>query len=82
MYILLTYDVSTVTKAGQKRLRQVAKTCLDYGGLPKTHFLSVDFQIAQVLQGFSSGRPNSIRWLIRQMEGKSRFLAAPFDISA
>lgn len=31
MYILLTYDVSTVTKLGQKRLRQVAKTCLDYG---------------------------------------------------
>lgn len=31
MYILVTYDVSTVTKLGQKRLRQVAKTCLDYG---------------------------------------------------
>lgn len=31
MYILLTYDVSTVTKAGQKRLRDVAKTCLDHG---------------------------------------------------
>lgn len=31
MYILLTYDVSTTTKPGQKRLRQVAKTCLDYG---------------------------------------------------
>lgn len=31
MYILLTYDVSTVTKAGQSRLRRVAKTCLDYG---------------------------------------------------
>ena len=31
MYILVTYDVSTVEKAGQKRLRKVAKTCLDYG---------------------------------------------------
>ena len=31
MYILITYDVSTITKAGQKRLRHVAKTCLDYG---------------------------------------------------
>ncbi len=28
---LFTHNVSTVTKAGQKRLRQVAKTCLDYG---------------------------------------------------
>ncbi|NJM37572.1 MAG: CRISPR-associated endonuclease Cas2 [Akkermansiaceae bacterium] len=31
MYILVTYDVSTTTPAGRKRLRHVAKTCLDYG---------------------------------------------------
>lgn len=31
MYIIVTYDVSTVTKKGQSRLRKVAKTCLDYG---------------------------------------------------
>jgi len=31
MYVLITYDVSTIDKAGQKRLRRVAKTCLDYG---------------------------------------------------
>jgi CRISPR-associated protein Cas2 len=31
MYIIATYDVSTTTPAGRKRLRQVAKTCLDYG---------------------------------------------------
>lgn len=31
MYIITTYDVSTVTKGGQRRLRNVAKTCLDYG---------------------------------------------------
>lgn len=31
MVILVTYDVSTMEKAGRKRLRQVAKTCLDYG---------------------------------------------------
>ncbi|TAE91797.1 MAG: CRISPR-associated endonuclease Cas2 [Verrucomicrobia bacterium] len=31
MYILLTYDVSTIDQAGKRRLRQVAKTCLDYG---------------------------------------------------
>jgi CRISPR-associated protein Cas2 len=29
--ILVTYDVSTVTAAGRKRLRRVAKTCEDYG---------------------------------------------------
>ena len=31
MYILVTYDVDTTDKAGQRRLRKVAKACLDYG---------------------------------------------------
>jgi CRISPR-associated protein Cas2 len=29
--VLITYDVSVVTAAGQRRLRNIAKTCLDYG---------------------------------------------------
>jgi CRISPR-associated protein Cas2 len=31
MMMLITYDVSTTTAGGQKRLRDVAKACLDYG---------------------------------------------------
>lgn len=31
MLILITYDVSTVQKAGQRRLRRVAQACEDYG---------------------------------------------------
>ena len=31
MLILLTYDVDTTTKAGEKRLRKVAKECVNYG---------------------------------------------------
>ena len=31
MYILVTYDVDTTDKSGQRRLRRVAKACLDYG---------------------------------------------------
>lgn len=31
MLMLITYDVSTVTPAGRKRLRRVARACLDYG---------------------------------------------------
>ena len=31
MYILITYDVDTISETGQKRLRQVAKACQDYG---------------------------------------------------
>jgi CRISPR-associated protein Cas2 len=31
MLILITYDVATVEKAGQRRLRRVARACQDYG---------------------------------------------------
>ena len=31
MLVLVSYDVATSDKAGQRRLRRVAKTCLDYG---------------------------------------------------
>lgn len=31
MLILVTYDVSTVTPAGRKRLRRVARACEDFG---------------------------------------------------
>lgn len=31
MYVLVTYDVATSTPAGRKRLRHVAKACLDFG---------------------------------------------------
>lgn len=31
MLLLITYDVNTETAAGKKRLRQVAKQCVNYG---------------------------------------------------
>ena len=31
MYIRVTYDVDSTDKSGQRRLRRVAKACLDYG---------------------------------------------------
>ncbi len=31
MYVLVTYDVSTTTPQGKRRLRHIAKACLDYG---------------------------------------------------
>lgn len=31
MFVLITYDVSTETEAGKKRLRKVAKACMNYG---------------------------------------------------
>ncbi|MEW6508324.1 MAG: CRISPR-associated endonuclease Cas2 [Bacteroidota bacterium] len=31
MMVVVSYDVSTKTESGKKRLRKVAETCLDYG---------------------------------------------------
>ncbi len=31
MLVLVTYDVSVVTSDGRRRLRNIAKVCLDYG---------------------------------------------------
>ena len=31
MLMLVSYDVSTVDKAGRRRLRQIAKACQDFG---------------------------------------------------
>ena len=31
MLVLITYDVNTETSAGRKRLRQIAKQCVNYG---------------------------------------------------
>ena len=31
MLVLVTYDVSVVTSGGRKRLRNIAKICLDHG---------------------------------------------------
>jgi CRISPR-associated protein Cas2 len=31
MYVLVTYDVETTTPSGKRRLRHLARACLDYG---------------------------------------------------
>ena len=31
MLVLITYDISVISEGGQKRLRKIAKTCLDFG---------------------------------------------------
>ena len=31
MLVVVSYDVSTIDKAGRRRLRRIARACLDYG---------------------------------------------------
>ena len=47
MNILVTYDVDTVSELGQKRLRQVARICKDYGQRVQNSVFECDVTEAQ-----------------------------------
>ncbi|MCA9028074.1 MAG: CRISPR-associated endonuclease Cas2 [Planctomycetaceae bacterium] len=50
MYVLVTYDVSTKDPAGQRRLRHVARTCLDYGQRVQNSVFEMQVDPAQWVQ--------------------------------
>lgn len=47
MLVLITYDVNTETAAGRKRLRQVAKQCVNYGQRVQCSVFECDLNAAQ-----------------------------------
>ncbi len=47
MMMLISYDVSTVDQAGRRRLRRVAKLCLDYGQRVQNSVFECDVDPAQ-----------------------------------
>lgn len=48
MYILVTYDVDTTTKEGARRLRYVAKACINYGQRVQNSVFECDVTEAQL----------------------------------
>lgn len=46
MLMLVTYDVDTTTAAGRKRLRRVAKLCVDYGQRVQNSVFECDLDAA------------------------------------
>lgn len=50
MMVLVTYDISTETSAGQKRLRRVAKVCQDYGQRVQESVFECLLEPAQLIQ--------------------------------
>ena len=79
MQVLVTYDVATDTAQGRKRLRKVAKVCVDYGQrVQKSVFeCSVnEMQYEQMLQKLLKHinvKQDSLR-VYRLREPKERFL--------
>ncbi|WP_433946797.1 CRISPR-associated endonuclease Cas2 [Paenibacillus sp. SN-8-1] len=61
MLILITYDVSTSTTEGRRRLRQVSKKCLDYGQrvqnsvfeciLDQAQFRRLKYELEELIDG-------------------------------
>jgi CRISPR-associated protein Cas2 len=49
MLVLITYDVNTVTAEGRKRLRQIAKTCTDYGQRVQNSVFECELDAAQLV---------------------------------
>lgn len=47
MLVLITYDVSVVTPEGRRRLRRIAKVCLDYGVRVQKSVFECDVEPAQ-----------------------------------
>ena len=50
MQILVTYDVSTVSDGGKRRLRQAAKICLDYGQRVQNSVFECQVDPAQLVE--------------------------------
>ncbi|GGY43282.1 CRISPR-associated endoribonuclease Cas2 [Bacterioplanes sanyensis] len=50
MLILITYDVSVIAPDGPKRLRNIAKACLDYGTRVQNSVFECELTPAQYVQ--------------------------------
>ena len=50
MLVLITYDVNTETPAGKRRLRKVAKECVNYGQRVQNSVFECDLDAAKLEQ--------------------------------
>lgn len=50
MFVLVTYDVSTVDKAGKRRLRKIAQACKDWGQRVQFSVFECEVNAAQWVQ--------------------------------
>ena len=68
MMVLVTYDVSTTTVGGSRRLRQVAKACRDFGQRVQLSVFEIEVDPAQWtrlrarLEGVIDKKTDSLRF--------------------
>ena len=68
MLVLVTYDVSTETEAGKKRLRRVAKKCIAYGQRVQNSVFECNIDWSQYLKF-----QNDLKGIINPEEDSLRF---------
>lgn len=68
MLVLITYDVSTDTDSGKKRLKRVAKTCVRYGQRVQNSVFECNIDFASFLR-----LKNTLVAIINQKEDSLRF---------
>ena len=70
MMVLITYDVNTETSEGKRRLRQVAKQCVDYGQRVQCSVFECSLDSAQLvflqskLCGIINPKKDSLRFYL------------------
>jgi CRISPR-associated protein Cas2 len=89
MMVLITYDVETTTREGRKRLRQVAKTCVDYGQRVQNSVFECVLEPAQltklrhILIGIICEKRDSLRFyhLGKKWAGKVEHVGAKTSVN-
>lgn len=84
MLVVITYDVSTETAAGQKRLRRVARECQNYGqrvqnSVFECHLDSAELRTVEaVLEKTIDKEKDSLRFYVigSSYEGKVKHIGA------
>lgn len=76
--MLITYDVSVVTSEGRRRLRNIAKTCLDYGVRVQNSVFECEVEPAQftilknTLMEIFDEEEDSLRFYFLGKKGRQR----------
>jgi len=77
MFVLVTYDVSTIDKAGRARLRKIARACLDWGQRVQLSVFEMQLSKAQWVELRSH-----LLDILDEEQDSIRFYALDADIQA
>lgn len=91
MFVVITYDVNTEDTGGRKRLRQVARQCVNYGQRVQNSVFECQLdsaklrQVEAILTGLIDKEKDSLRFYVigSSYEGKVKHIGAKpsFDVT-